>query len=360
MFLINPKSGVGGKRSVPRLVRAFLDKSKFNVTIKETQYVAHACELAAEAAAKGVDVVVAVGGDGTVNEVARSIVGTNTALGIIPCGSGNGFARHLGIPIDVKRAIEFLNDAEITAVDYGKINGQPFFCTCGIGFDALVSNSFARGARRGLLGYMNQTLVDWLNYEPEVYEIESESFKNSYEAFLVACGNASQYGNNAYISPNASMRDGLLSVTILEPFSPMDVPVILGQLFGRSIDKNGHIKTLEAKWLKIKRKSAGPVHFDGEPAMMDAEILVEMEPLGLKVMALPGWDGCSAVVPMYKQIFDLISAPIVDVNISLPKVDVPPLQNVKSLLPKMSIDEIKEKLPQFPKMNKRRGGEKKK
>ncbi len=358
LFLINPKSGVGGKRSVPRLVRTLLDKSKFNVTIKETRYVAHACELAAEAVAKGVDIVVAVGGDGTVNEVARTLIGTNTALGIIPCGSGNGFARHLGVPMDIRGAVGFINDAEVTSVDYGKINGHPFFCTCGIGFDAFVSNSFANGTRRGLLGYMNQTLVDWLNYNPEVYELESESFKKSYKAFLVACGNAAQYGNNAYISPNASMRDGLLSVTVLEPFPAVDVPLIVGQLFGRSLNKNGHIKTLEAKWLRIKRKSAGPVHFDGEPAMMDAEIFIEMVPLGLKVLALPGWDGCSAVVPMYKQIFALISAPVLDVDISLPKIDAAPFANVKSLFPKINIEELKEILPQLPKAKNKRDGRK--
>lgn len=359
MFLINPKSGVGGKRSVPRLVRTLVDKSKFNVTIRQTQYVAHACELTLEAVKRGVDVVVAVGGDGTVNEVARSLVGSKTALGIVPCGSGNGLARHLGIPLDIKRAIEFINTAEITAVDYGKINGHPFFCICGIGFDALVSNSFAHCTRRGLLGYMNKTLVDWLSYEPEVYELESESFKKSYKAFLVACGNAAQYGNNAYISPNASMRDGLLSVTVLEPFPVVDVPLILGQLFGRSLDKNGHIKTLEAKWLKIKRNAAGPVHFDGEPAMMDAEILVEMVPLGLNVLASPGWDGLSAVVPMYKQVFELINVSVPDVNITMPKLDLSKLDlskmelpkvelpKVETLLPKINIDEIKGRLPQI-------------
>ena len=354
LFLINPKSGVGGKRSVPRLVRTLVDKSKFNVTIRQTRYVAHACELTLEAVKRGVDIVVAVGGDGTVNEVARSLVGSKAALGIVPCGSGNGLARHLGIPLDVKRAIEFINTAEITAVDYGKINGHPFFCTCGIGFDALVSNSFAHGTRRGFLGYMNQTLVDWLSYEPEVYELESESFKKSYKAFLVACGNAAQYGNNAYISPHASMRDGLLSVTVLEPFPAVDVPLILGQLFGRSLDKNGHIKTLEAKWLKIKRNAAGPVHFDGEPAMMDAEIFVEMVPLGLNVLASPGWDGLSAVVPMYKQVFELVNVPVPDVNITMPKLGLSKLDlskmelpKVETLLPKINIDEIKGRLPQI-------------
>ncbi len=340
LFIINPKSGVGGKGTIPRLVNGLIDKKKFNVEIKKTEYVAHACEIASEAAKEGVDVVVAVGGDGTVNEVARSLVDTQTALGIIPCGSGNGFARHIGVPIDVKKAIEFLNTAEPVSVDYGKINGLPFFCTCGIGFDAIVSDSFANGTRRGLLGYMNQTLVDWLKYEPAVYELESESFRQNYKAFLIACGNAAQYGNNAYISPRASMRDGLLSITILEPFPAVDVPLILSQLFGRSLDRNGHIKTLEAKWLRIKRKNAGPVHFDGEPTNMDSEIFVEIVPRGLNVMAAPGWDGKSAEVPLYKQVFELFSGTVPAVDINLPKVELS--------LPKMNVADLKGRLPQLP------------
>lgn len=359
LFLINPKSGTGGKRSVPRLVRSLVDKQKYDVLIKETRYMAHACELAKEAVADGVDVVVAVGGDGTVNEVARSLAGSKTALGIIPCGSGNGFARHIGVPLDIKKAVEFLNTAVPVSVDYGKINNTPFFCTCGIGFDALVSSTFASGTRRGLLGYMNQTLTDWLEYEPEVYEVESESFKKDYKAFLIACGNAAQYGNNAYISPTASMCDGLLSVTILEPFTVPDIPIILGQLFGRTLMRNEHIKTFETKWLKIKRKAASPVHFDGEPADMEAEVFIEVVPKGLNVMAAPGWDGRPAIVPLYKQIAELVSASLADVEIDFAKLDFN-FPKVDINIPK--VNELVEKLPQLPslpKFPKKRGGKKK-
>lgn len=340
LFVVNPKSGVGGKRSIPGLINSLLDKSRFEFEIKETQYVAHGCELARDAVAAGYDAVVAVGGDGTVNEVARSLVDTNVALGIIPCGSGNGLARHLGVPIDVKKAIEFINASESMAVDYGRINGLPFFCTCGMGFDAIVSNSFAHGSRRGLIGYMHQTLLDWLKYKPAVYRLESDSFEIEYKAFLIACGNAAQYGNNAYISPTASMCDGLLSITVWEPFPAVDVPVILSQLFGRSLDKNGHIKTLEAKWLKIKREKPGPVHFDGEPAEMDAEILVEIVPRGLMVLAAPGWDGKPADVPLYKQLFDLFSGTVPAMEITLPKMELN--------LPKVNVQDLKGMLPQMP------------
>ena len=314
MFLINPKSGVQNKRGLPKLIERELDKEKFDFSIMETKYVAHACELASKAAGQGVDIVVAVGGDGTVNEVARSLVGTKSALGIIPCGSGNGLARHLGIPIDVKKSIAFINVAEITDVDYGKINSQPFFCTCGIGFDALVSNSFAKGRQRGPLGYMHNMFMDWLKYKPEVYEIETETSSERHKAFLIACGNAAQYGNNAYIAPRASMRDGLLSVTILEPFSPLDVPLVLSDIFGSKINSNSHVKTLESRWIRIKRKNEGVIHFDGEPMNMPAELFIEIIPSGLNVLAAPEWDGKSAPQPIHKQVMELLSS-------SLPAVD---------------------------------------
>ena len=314
LFLINPKSGVQSKKNLPKLIETKIDKGRFDVSIMETRYVAHASELASEAAAQGVDAVVAVGGDGTVNEVARSLVGHRTALGIIPCGSGNGFARHVGIPVDVKGSIEFINRSQTVSVDYGKINGAPFFCTCGIGFDAFVSKSFAKGKQRGPIGYFHNMLIDWLNYKPEVYEIETETHSEHYNAFLIACGNASQYGNNAYIAPRASIKDGLLSVTILEPFTPFEVPLILSHMFGHRINSYNRVKTLESRWVRIRRKSAGVVHFDGEPTEMDAELFIEIVPSGLNVLAAPGWDGTSVPVPIHKQVADLLSS-------SLPNVD---------------------------------------
>lgn len=325
LFLVNPKSGMQNKRALPKLIENTIDKDKFELSILETKYAAHACELTADAVAAGVDAVVAVGGDGTVNEVARSLVGSNTALGILPCGSGNGLARHIGIPLDAKKSIEFINKSVGVNVDYGKINGRPFFCTCGIGFDALVSNSFANGRLRGPLGYMHNMLVDWLKYEPEVYEVETETHSEHYKAFLIACGNASQYGNNAYIAPRASMCDGLLSVTVLEPFSSLDVPVVLSHIFGHKINSNSHVKTLESRWVRIKRKNPGVVHFDGEPLEMEAELLIEIVPAGLKVLASPGWDGTNMPVPIYKQVVELLSSSFIKVS------ELPQLPNLPNL-----------------------------
>ncbi len=307
LFVINPNSGVHGKKNLPGMIEKYIDHNKYELHIEKTEHAGHASEIAASAVKDGFNVVVAVGGDGTVNEVARSLVHTDTALGIIPCGSGNGFARHIGIPVDIKRSIDFINNAEPTTVDYGKLNGKPFFCACGVGFDALVSNDFAKGSHRGLASYVQKTLVDWVKYEPEIYEVIADSVNNVYKAFLIACGNASQYGNNAYITPYASMRDGLLSVSIMEPFMPVEAPLVIAQLFSNKLDKNDRVVTFSTRKLTIKRSSAGPVHYDGEPYIMDAELEVEIVPEGLTVLARPGWDGMCEPMPLHKQFFDAVA-----------------------------------------------------
>ena len=307
LFIVNPKSGVQKKKRIPLLVEKNIDRDKYDFSIEYTEYAGHACELAKAAVERGVDVVVAVGGDGTINEVGRSLVHTSTAMGVIPCGSGHGFARHLGLPIEPKKAIEFINKAQVLSVDYGKLNGHPFFCACGVGFDALVSNHFAQGGRRGFFSYIQKTLVDWVTYKPEVYEVETDNFKGKYKAFVIACGNASQYGNNAYIAPYASMRDGLLTVSVLSPFQPVEVPKVVTQLFNNRFDQSDHMTMLAARRVTIKRKSAGPVHYDGEPCEMDAVLVIEIVPGGINVLASPNWDGTCVPVPLYRQFYDVVA-----------------------------------------------------
>lgn len=318
LFLVNPNSGVSKKKQIPQMVEKYIDHDKYDVDICFTQYAGHACELAKDAVVRGVDVVVAVGGDGTVNEVGNALVHTDTALGVIPCGSGNGFARHLEIPIGIKKSIEFINNAEYTFVDYGKINGHSFFCSCGIGFDALVSSDFAKGNGRGMLNYIKKSLVDWVTYKPEAYVVETEQLKKEFKAFVIACGNASQYGNNAYITPFASMQDGLITVSILSPFNVFEAPLMATHLFTHTFDESSHVTTLTAPWIRIQRENPGPVHYDGEPCLMDRELYIEMVPNGLKVLAAPGWDGTCAPVPLYRQLYEIFAGGLFD----LPEIEM--------------------------------------
>ena len=283
-FIINPISGTRSKEAIVEQIPQYLDSSRFEYDIIYTQYAGHASVLAKEAVADGIDVAVAVGGDGTVNEVARSLVHTQTALGIIPCGSGNGLARHLSIPLNATGALEILAECNIKLFDYGKINGQPFFCTCGIGFDASISKKFAEAGKRGLLTYVDSTLKSWFSYKPETYRIRFDGEEQTNEAFLIACANANQYGNNAYIAPSASMSDGLMDVSILEPFNMLEAAQVLLQLFNKTIDKNSHIRTFQCRQLHISREKEGVVHFDGEPMECGKEIDVELIHKGISVV----------------------------------------------------------------------------
>lgn len=224
VFIINLNSGNSSKEAIPGLIDQTLDKEKFDYELVVTQYAGHASEIAAKAKDEGVDLVVAIGGDGTVNEVARAIVHSQTALGIIPCGSGNGLARHLQLPMNVKKAIETINVCEVHELDYGIINGFPFFCTCGMGFDAYVSQKFAEAGKRGPITYVENVLREGLKYKPETYVLQDENGTIKHKAFLISCANASQYGNNAYIAPQASMSDGLMDIIIMEPFDVFEAP----------------------------------------------------------------------------------------------------------------------------------------
>ena len=286
-FLVNPISGTHSKQEVPELIEATLDRELFDHRVLFTEYAGHAAELARQQADEQTDIVVAVGGDGTVNEVARSLVHTQTALAIVPCGSGNGLARHLCLPMDIRKSIEVINSCRIESFDYGIINGLPFFCTCGMGFDAFISLKFAEAGKRGPITYVENVLKEGLKYKPETYEVKDDTGTHHYKAFLIACANASQYGNNAYIAPGATMTDGEMDVIIMEPFNALDAPQIAADLFMKTLGNNSKIKTFRTKHLEIHRKAPGAIHYDGDPVMTDADIDIRIEHLGIRIVTNP-------------------------------------------------------------------------
>ena len=289
LFVVNPVSGTSGKKEyVQKLIRERIDGDVYEYDIVETEYGGHATELARKAAEDGVDVVCAVGGDGTVNEVARGLLHTKTALAILPSGSGNGLARHLRIPVEPQMAIDVINKGLVQSMDYGKVNDKPFFCTCGVGFDAFISQRFAESDKRGPVTYIENVLNTSLKYHSETYDVEivgdgdgKEGQHEVLKAFLISCANASQYGNNAYIAPEASVRDGVMNVIVIEPFSAIEVPQLAIQLFNGTITQNSHIKTFKCRKLIIHRSKPGAVHYDGDPAEMGKTVEVELVPGGL-------------------------------------------------------------------------------
>lgn len=284
IFIINPISGTVSKANIPELVEQNLDKDKFDYGVIYTEYAGHATLLAKEAAKNGADIVVAAGGDGTINEIGKSLINTTTAMAIIPCGSGNGLARHLQIPINPKKCIDIINECDIRAFDYGIINNHPFFCTCGMGFDAFISMQFAKAGKRGMLTYVQKVLEIGLNYQPEVYVIDEDNRTEHMKAFLISAANASQYGNNAYIAPQATMQDGLLDITIIEPFGALDAAQVAIEMFNKTLDKNLKVKTFRTKHIHIHRQKPGIIHFDGEPVEDAQDVDINVVPKGINIL----------------------------------------------------------------------------
>lgn len=282
-FIINPISGTGSKKAIPEIIRENLDENLFEHEVAFTCHRFHGRDLAKQYAEAGYDAVIAVGGDGTVNEVAGSLRHTDTALGIIPAGSGNGLARHLAIPMNTKKAIQLLNHSEPIHIDYGMVNNQPFFCTCGTGFDAYVSTEFAKGKQRGIMAYLEKTITGYFNYRSQNYHVTGENIDIKTKAFVLTFANASQWGNNAYIAPQASVQDGQMDISILSNFPLIALPSLALQLFTKTIDKDFFMTTLRTSYATLHREQPGPFHFDGEPYEEGKKIEVRIVKDGLKV-----------------------------------------------------------------------------
>lgn len=275
LFIVNPISG----RRRKSLITSFLEKKGYKVIY--TEYAGHAETLAREASEK---VIVAVGGDGTVNEVARGIIGTDKVLGIIPCGSGDGLALHLGISRYYKRAVKTIEHGKIMSIDSALINGKAFFSVCGVGFDAVVSERFAHSGKRGLLNYIEHGLKTWKEYVPEKYiiNIDGEQWEN--DAALITVGNSSQWGNNAKIAPLADINDGLLDVTIVDMFGATDLPSLSYLLMTGRLDHNQKVHCHRGKHITISRNVTGPAHADGDWFNAGKELDIRIVPESLKVI----------------------------------------------------------------------------
>lgn len=275
IFIVNPISGVSRKE---RIV-AFLKKKGHNVVF--TEYAGHAEVLARDAQAK---VIVAVGGDGTVNEVARGIVGTDKVLGIIPCGSGDGLALHLGISRRYKRAYKTILEGKTEKIDSAEINGRPFFSVCGLGFDATVSERFASSKKRGVVNYIKTGLKTWRRYTPEKYIINIDGTEWENEAALITVGNSSQWGNNARITPKADIQDGILDITVVDMFSGIEMPALGLLLLTGKLERNSKVHCYRGKHITIRRAFDGPAHADGDWFKAGSTLDISIHPHSLNVI----------------------------------------------------------------------------
>jgi diacylglycerol kinase (ATP) len=287
VFILNPISGTRKKKLVPDLLRKHLNHAKYAYEIAETARPLHAQELAKAAAEAGAHIVVAVGGDGTVNEVASGLLYSSTALGILPFGSGNGLARHLGIPMDTVEAIQLLNEPAFSVIDGAEANGKPFFCTAGLGFDAHIGRLFATTHTRGFASYIRISMQEYFRFKPDFYSIRTNGQLLEGEYFVLTMANAGQYGNNAYISPKANIRDGLIDLCLLQPFPHYESIRLGWQLFNKRIHKSPYLKIIRTTEAEISAPSMEYMHLDGEFITLKGKLLMRMLPKSLKVV-VPG------------------------------------------------------------------------
>ncbi|SFT02213.1 diacylglycerol/lipid kinase family protein [Sphingobacterium wenxiniae] len=284
LFVVNPISGGKKKTAFNKQVLEVLDLEKFDPTFKITDHPNHAYELGKLAIIEGYDAVVAVGGDGTINELGSAILGTGMPLGIIPEGSGNGLALYLGIPLNESAAIRRINRFESVEVDTGEVNGRNFFNIAGLGFDASVSDHFATENIRGPMGYLRSVVNVLAKYKPSDYQLIIDGKTYTREAFMISVANSPQYGNNAYIAPQASITDGILDVCIVHKFPLYLLPKMVFHLFTKSADQSDYVEIIPGKEIVILRDKKGPVHVDGEPVEMGERLEVSIKHKSLKII----------------------------------------------------------------------------
>lgn len=264
VFIVNPKSGVERQKAVQNAIDQHLDLNQFTYEIQHTKYAKHGTELARDAAAAGAFAVVAVGGDGSVNDVVGGLMGTDTALAIFPKGSGNGMARTMDIPLGEKEAIETINKCNVQPMDVGFVNGRPFISNAGVGFDALIAKKFAKSERRGFMVYSwLVTKYLWL-YNEWDWRITVDGEEVKERAFLVNVANGKQFGYNFKIAPHADWQDGLLDVIIIKRFPKMLGTNLVIRAMNGTITDSRYVRHLRGKNITITHPDLRLMQADGD------------------------------------------------------------------------------------------------
>lgn len=276
-LIINKYAGHKEGAKAIDIVVPYLEKKDYLVEYSFTQHPGHATELASKASSDGFNLVVAVGGDGTVNEVAQGLIGSSTPIGIIPMGSGNGLARELGISMNMHQSARILIDGKNLHLDVCRLNDQRFLCTSGIGFDAMIADKMSKASSRGFLKYVQLVVQESLNYKPLDVRMKIDGVLIAEPVFLITFANASQFGNNAYIAPGASMTDGLIDVVVVKKFPKIWMPVFAVALFTKLIPKLPFVECYKAKKIDLETVNTTVFHFDGEPGSFNVPVNITLD-----------------------------------------------------------------------------------
>jgi YegS/Rv2252/BmrU family lipid kinase len=285
VVIYNPFSGRKKTIDLKKIVTENIDHNRFSIDFWPTEKSSDVILFTDRAIKEKYEYVFAAGGDGTLNQIASRLVYTNLVLGIIPLGSGNGFARHFKIPIKTTEAIKALSIAQVKLIDTVWFNRHCMINVGGIGFDAHISALFATNKKRGLMEYV-KTIVKHLNYKSQYYQIiNKEKVIWHGKAFLISIANATQWGNNVKVHTGALPDDGLYNIVVLKSFSIFSLPSLIKNLLEGNLTLNKNSITFVGSDFKVVRENEGPIHVDGEPIWLGNEININIEPLSLKILS---------------------------------------------------------------------------
>jgi len=283
-FIINPISGNNKKRNTQQIIEKTIDRSKFEISFRYTEYSKHATLIAKEAVNLQIDIIVAVGGDGTVNEVSKALIGTRSLFAIVPSGSGNGLGRFLKVPLKTEKAVKVINNTKLFKMDTIQINDDYFVNMAGVGFDAHISHLFANHGKRGFRSYLKLILKEYFNYKPNNYSLRINQQSIDIQAFLISFANSSQFGNNAHIAPLAEINDGLIDICILKRFPIWKSLIITILLYSKKLTKSKYYQIKKASKVEIINNNELNAHIDGDPITFNSNVEIKIIPESLNVV----------------------------------------------------------------------------
>ena len=284
LFVLNPIAGTKFRKNINHQILKYLDTDRYDADFQKSKYPRHAFEIAQNYISKGYDAIIAVGGDGTVNEVGRALIHSDISLGIVPVGSGNGLARHLKIPISIRGAVKLINRMKLCKIDSLQINDAFVFCAGGLGFDAQVSKVFAGMNKRGLISYVKVSLQMYRSTKEQEFQIKSDGIKKNLKGFMLCFANASQFGNEAYLAPSASVSDGLMNLILIKKPSILQVPIFALRVFTKTVHKSKLWQEFIGKEFFISQQG-DLAHCDGEPKNIGHQIRANVQPASLNVIS---------------------------------------------------------------------------
>jgi len=284
VFIINPISGIVKKKDIANQIDLYIDKKKYDFQIVYTEYAAHAVKIVEQYVKDQIDIVIAVGGDGSVNEIVNGLNGSNVKLGIIPLGSGNGLARFLKIPFQIKSAVDIINAGKYTSVDTVSVNDRLFLSIAGIGFDALVAKKFAKYHKRGFWSYFTIATEEYRMYRPKKYQLTINNEVINRKALMIVFANSDQFGYNTSIAPHAKIDDGMIDVCIVKKIPVYKIFFFIQLLFLKQLYKTNYLEIIKTNELWIERKRNKVVNIDGEPVKLTKNLHIKVNHLALNVI----------------------------------------------------------------------------